>query len=125
MSTATDMRSGAQASSLASSAAFRTFAVVFAIAAPIIYDPAKMQNWPLFTYRREQPGRLAFSTRRTRCAMRSAMHFHYGWTANMLIGSAVLGVLATFLPERLTRAIPLSLTWIAAGGGDAGYDPTH
>jgi hypothetical protein len=39
------------------------------------------------------------------------MHY-YGWTANMLIGSAVLGVLATFLPERLTRAIPLSLTWI-------------
>jgi len=50
MSTATDMRSGAQASSLASSAAFRTFAVVFAIAAPIIYVTCEMRNWPLFNY---------------------------------------------------------------------------
>jgi hypothetical protein len=30
----------------------------------------------------------------------------------MLIGSAVLGVLATLLPERITRRIPLALVWI-------------
>jgi hypothetical protein len=30
----------------------------------------------------------------------------------MLIGSAVLGILATFLPENITKKIPLSLTWI-------------
>ena len=42
-----------------------------------------------------------------------AMHW-YGWTANMLIGSAVLGILATFLPERLARRIPLSLVWIVS-----------
>ena len=32
----------------------------------------------------------------------------------MLIGSAVLGILATFLPERLAGRIPLSLVWIVS-----------
>ena len=111
MSTATDTRSGAQASSLASSAAFRTFAVVFAIAAPIIYVICEMRNWPLFTY---HPGTNRFdwlyapAVRDEGPAM-----YYYGWTANMLIGSAVLGILATVLPENITRKIPLSLTWIA------------
>ena len=50
MSTTTDTRPAAPASSLASSAAFRTFAIVFAIAAPIIYVVCEMRNWPLFTY---------------------------------------------------------------------------
>ena len=110
MSTATDARSGAQASSLASSAAFRTFAVVFAIAAPIIYVICEMRNWPLFTY---HPGTNRFdwlyapAVRDEGPAM-----YYYGWTANMLIGSAVLGILATVLPENITRKIPLSLTWI-------------
>ena len=110
MSTATETRSGAQASSLASSAAFRTFAVVFAIAAPIIYTICEMQNWPLFTY---HPGTNRFdwlyapSVRDQGPAM-----YYYGWTANMLIGSAVLGILATVLPENITRKIPLWLTWV-------------
>jgi hypothetical protein len=110
MSTATDTRSGAQASSLASSAAFRTFAVVFAIATPIIYVICEMRNWPLFTY---HPGTNRFdwlyapAVRDEGPAM-----YYYGWTANMLIGSAVLGILATVLPENITRKIPLSLTWI-------------
>ena len=110
MSTATDARSSAPDSSLASSAAFRTFAVVFAIAAPIIYTTCEMRNWPLFTY---HPGtnRVDWLYAPGVRDEGPAMHY-YGWTANMLIGSAVLGILATFLPENITRKIPLSLTWI-------------
>ena len=110
MSTATDTRTVAPASSLASSAAFRTFAVVFAIAAPIIYVTCEMRNWPLFTY---HPGTNRFDWLYAAPVRDQgpAMHW-YGWTANMLIGSAVLGILATFLPEKLTRRIPLSLVWI-------------
>ena len=110
MSTATDTRAGTPASSLASSAAFRTFAVVFAIAAPIIYTICEMQNWPLFTY---HPGtnRVDWLYAPPVRDQGPAMHY-YGWTANMLIGSAVLGILATFLPENVTKKIPLSLTWI-------------
>jgi len=50
MTVTTDPRAAAQASSLASSTTFRTFAVVFAITAPVIYLICEMQNWPLFTY---------------------------------------------------------------------------
>ena len=105
MSTATDTRTGASASSLASSAAFRTFAVVFAIAAPIIYVTCEMRNWPLFTY---HPGTNRFDWLYAAPVRDQgpAMHW-YGWTANMLIGSAVLGILATFLPENITKKIPL------------------
>jgi hypothetical protein len=110
MTTTTNMRSGAQPLSLASSATFRTFAVVFAIATPIIYVICEMRNWPLFTY---HPGtdRVEWFYGPPVKDEGPAMHW-YGWTANMLIGSAVLGILATFLPERLTRRIPLSLVWI-------------
>jgi hypothetical protein len=111
MSTATDTRSGAPASSLASSVAFRTFAVVFAIAAPIIYTICEMQNWPLFTY---HPGTNRFDWLYAPAVRdQGPAMYYYGWTVNMLIGSAVLGLLATMLPENITRKIPLSLTWIA------------
>ena len=50
MSTTTDVRSTPQPSSLATSAAFKTFAVVVAIITPVIYVLCEMQNWPLFTY---------------------------------------------------------------------------
>ena len=94
MSTATDTRSGAPASSLASSTVFRTFAVVFAIAAPIIYVICEMRNWPLFTY---HPGtnRIDWLYAPPVRDQGPAMHY-YGWTANMLIGSAILGILAAF-----------------------------
>ena len=84
--------------------------MVFAIAAPVIYVACEMQNWPLFTY---HPG-----TNRVdlfwAAAVRDqgpAMHW-YGWTATTLVGSAVLGILATMLPESTIKKIPLSLTWI-------------
>jgi hypothetical protein len=96
--------------SLASSATFRTFALVFAIATPIIYVACEMQNWPLFTY---HPG-----TNRVNWLYAPAVRgqgpamYWYGWTATTLIGSAILGAIATLLPENLARKIPLALTWI-------------
>ena len=38
--------------------------------------------------------------------------YWYGWTASTLIGSAILGSLATLLPEKLANRIPMSLVWI-------------
>jgi len=38
--------------------------------------------------------------------------YRYGWTASSMLGAAVLGVLAMFLPESVTRKIPLALVWI-------------
>ena len=110
MSTTTDTRAGMQAPSLASSATFKTFALVFAIATPVIYVACEMQNWPLFTY---HPG-----TNRVEWLYAPAVRnegpamYWYGWIATTLIGSGILGILATMLPERIVRKIPLSLTWI-------------
>ena len=98
------------AASLPTSATFRTFATVFAIATPIIYTACEMQNWPLFTY---HPG-----TNRIDLGWAPAVKdegpamYWYGWVATTLIGAAILGMLATMLPEKLVRSIPLSLVWI-------------
>jgi hypothetical protein len=110
MSTTASTRAPAQASSLASSETFKTFAVVFAIVAPIVYVACEMQNWPLFTY---HPGtnRLDWLYAPAVRNEGPALHW-YGWTATMLLVSTIFGGLATMLPESLTRKIPLSLTWI-------------
>ena len=111
MSTTIERPSAAHNSAAAASTTFRTFAVVFAIATPIIYTLCEMRNWPLFTY---HPG-----TNRVDLGWAAAVRdegpamYWYGWTATTLIGSAVLGVIATMLPQHVTRKIPLSLTWIA------------
>jgi hypothetical protein len=110
MSTTTDSTPTATVSKTASTT-FRTFAVVFAISTPIIYTICEMQNWPLFTY---HPGtnRIDLFWAAAVRDQGPAMHW-YGWTASTLIGSAILGFIATLLPESVTRKIPLSLTWIA------------
>ena len=39
--------------------------------------------------------------------------YWYGWTATtMLIGCTILGWLATLLPERVIKKIPLALIWL-------------
>jgi hypothetical protein len=115
MSTATEptpavARPASASSSLAASATFRTFALVFAIATPILYVICEIRNWPLFTY---HPGtnRVDLGWAPEVRDEGPAMYW-YGWTATTLIGSAVLGLLATMLPERTVTKIPLSLVWI-------------
>jgi hypothetical protein len=111
MSTTTQTAVPTQASSLASSTAFRTFATVFAIATPIIYVTCEMANWPLFTY---HPGtdRLNLGWAPAVKDEGPAMYW-YGWIATTLLGAGALGLLAVKLPESATRRIPLALVWIA------------
>jgi hypothetical protein len=110
MSTTTDVRSTAQPSSLATSTAFRTFAVVTGIATTVIYVICEMNNWPLFTY---HPGtnRVDWFYSPAVRDQGPAMYW-YGWIATTLIGAPILGILAMLLPERITKKIPLSLVWI-------------
>jgi hypothetical protein len=98
------------APSLASSAAFRAFAVVFAIAAPILYVLCDLNNWPLVTYH-PAVGKLDLGFVAARKDEGPAMYW-YGWTATTLLGAGILGVIAAFLPQRLTRRIPLTLVWL-------------
>ena len=112
MSTTTSASSAAKssASSLAASAKFKTFAIVFSIAAPIVYVACELLGLPLFTYH-PATNRVDFGWAPGRSGEGPAMYW-YGWTATMLIACTVLGGLATLLPERLTKAIPLALIWI-------------
>ena len=110
MSATTDARSAPKPSSLATSAAFRTFAVVVAITTPVIYVLCEMRNWPLFTY---HPGtdRVEWLYAPAVRDQGPAMYW-YGWIATTLIASGILGILAMMLPERIVKKIPLSLVWI-------------
>ena len=110
MSTTTGTKSSPSTSSLVSSAAFRTFAVVFAIATPVIYVICEMRNWPLFTYH-PATDRIDLFYAAARRDEGPAMHW-YGWVANTIIGAGVLGAIATLLPESVARKIPLALVWI-------------
>ena len=100
----------ATTSSLASSTTFRTFALVFAIAMPVLYVVCDMRNWPLFTYH-PATNRIDLGWAPPVRDEGPAMYW-YGWTATSLIGAFILGALATLLPERITRRIPLSLVWL-------------
>jgi hypothetical protein len=96
--------------SLASSPAFKTFAVVFGFGTAALYVLCDLMNWPLFTYH-PATNRLELFYAPPRKGEGPAMYW-YGWTATSLLGAAVLGLVATFLPEHVTRKIPLALVWI-------------
>ena len=100
----------APSSSLATSAAFETFAIVFSLAAPTLYLIFEVANWPLFTYH-AQTGNVSLGWVPAVKGQGPAMYW-YGWTASMLVGAAVLGVLATILPQGVIRRLPLALIWI-------------
>jgi hypothetical protein len=100
-----------KAGSLVASWRFRAFATVFAIVTPVLYTICDMMNWPLFTY---HPGTNTLNLGWA-AAVRDqgpAMHW-YGWSASTLLGAAVLGGLATLLPENVVRKIPLWLVWVS------------
>jgi hypothetical protein len=110
MSAETEIRTGPRPASLASSAAFKSFAVVFAIATPIIYTICEMANLPLFTY---HPGtnRVDLGFARAVRDEGPAMYW-YGWTVSTLLAAGILSLIATKLPGNPASRIPLALTWI-------------
>jgi hypothetical protein len=95
---------------LATSAKFKTFAIVFSLTAPIVYVLCELLSLPLFTYH-PATNRVDFGWAAGRSGEGPAMYW-YGWVATMLIACTVLGWLATLLPERVVKAVPLALIWI-------------
>lgn len=110
MTTTLSSPSVTSSASLAASAKFRTFAIVFSIAAPILYVLCELLSLPLFTYH-PATNRFDLGWAPGRSGEGPAMYW-YGWTASMLIACTVLGWLATFLPERVIGKIPLALIWL-------------
>lgn len=112
MTTTTSTPSATQSSSasLAASARFGTFAIVFSLAAPVVYLLCEVLSLPLFTYH-PATNRIDFGWAKGRSGEGPAMYW-YGWTATMLIVCTVLGWLATLLPDGVVRKIPLALIWL-------------
>ena len=110
MSTTTQASAGIPASSLAASAAFERFAIVFSLTAPALYVLIETANWPLFSYH-PATGRLDLGLVGPIKDEGPVMYW-YGWTATMLIGAGVLGLIGAALPQTVVRKIPLSLIWI-------------
>jgi hypothetical protein len=112
MSTTTDTSPDTRVASksLASSTAFKTFAVVFGFSTAALYVVCDMMSWPLFSYH-PATNRVELFYAPPRQGEGPVMYW-YGWTASSILGAAALGLLAALLPENLTRKIPLALVWI-------------
>jgi hypothetical protein len=112
--TATQSTSSARAaratSSLAASARFKAFAVVFGISVPIVYVGCELFNVPAFTYH-PATNRIGFGWEAGRSGEGPAMYW-YGWTVVTLLAGFVLGTLGALLPESVVRKIPLALLWL-------------
>jgi hypothetical protein len=99
-----------ETSSLAASGKFRTFAVTFAVASPILYFACLFWNLPLLTYHPAM-NRIDFGWTPARSGEGPAMYW-YGWTLTVLVAGAMVSLLATLVPERAARKIPLYLVWL-------------
>lgn len=97
-------------SSLASSAKFRTFAVTFAVAGTVTYLLCLQFNWPMFTFH-PAVNRFEWGWGPARSGEGPTMYW-YGWTATTVIAGAVVGFLATLLPESIAKKFPLILVWL-------------
>jgi hypothetical protein len=98
------------ASSLAASSRFKTFALTFAIASPVLYLACVSLNLPLFTYH-PAVNRIDLLWSPPRSGEGPAMYW-YGWTLSVIVGGAIVSFVAAMLPERITRQIPLYLVWV-------------
>lgn len=97
-------------SSLAASTKFKTFAVTFAVTSPLFYLVCASLNLPLITYH-PAVNRIDFLWSPARTGEGPAMYW-YGWILSVLVGGAIMSVLVTMLPERVSRKIPLYLVWL-------------
>jgi hypothetical protein len=103
-------REAPASSSWASSTGFKTFVITFAIVGPVIYMVCLQMNWPLFTFH-PATNRIAWGWEAARSGEGPNMTW-YGWTAMTLLVGAAVSFLATWLPESVTRRIPLILVWL-------------
>ena len=86
-------------SSLAASSKFRTFAIVFSIAAVVLYVSYVMTGWTLFSFH-PATGRLEWGRTNPRPNEGPVMYW-YGWVLAMLLAAGVLGLLATLIVAAL------------------------
>lgn len=89
---------------------FKAFALVFAIAVPLLYAIGDIASLPLFTY---HPGadRFEWGFGPARKDEGPAMYW-YGWMAMSALGGGLLGGLAAWLAPRFTARLSMHLAWL-------------
>ncbi len=86
---------------------FRVFAITFAAAYAIVYYVVLRRNWPLFSYGPAVGEWTLFN----HAASDGPTMYWYGWIATSAIVAAVLGVIASFLPQTLGRKLWSCFAW--------------
>jgi hypothetical protein len=97
-------------SPLARSARFRAFVFSFSITAPLVYLICLFWRLPLFTFH-PATYRLVWGFGQPISGEGPVMYW-YGWTANVLIISTIVGIIGAMLPESMTKRLPLVLVWL-------------
>lgn len=92
---------------MTSSRVFPVFAIVFAVVYAVVYVIAVMKNYALFTY---HPALEEFGFLVEKPKEGPAMYW-YGWLATSGITALVAGVVACFVPERLTKRLWSGWSW--------------
>ncbi len=100
----------ASTTSLASSTKFRTFVIVYAIVHPVMYMISVVWQLPLLTFH-PATNRIVWGYEAARSGEGPNMTW-YGWIAAALLVSSIAGMIATRLPERMAKKIPLALVWL-------------
>lgn len=98
------------ASAPASSRRFKAFATTFSISGPVVYCLTVYFNVALFTYW-PADGRFAWGSGAANTTDGPNMLW-YGWTITTVLIASALGLVATIVPERITKKIPLWLVWL-------------
>jgi hypothetical protein len=98
------------ATSLASSTKFKTFVIVYAIVHPVMYMISVVWQLPLFTFH-PATNRIVWGYEAARSGEGPNMTW-YGWIATTVIVGVIVGIVATRLPESMTKKIPLTLVWL-------------
>lgn len=91
---------------------FGVFATAFAVVFALAYVIAVENNYALFTY---HPAIGQFGGGVQPAREGPAMYW-FGWLATSGLAASVAGVLASFLPESLTRKLWSGWTWVVAAG---------
>ena len=86
---------------------FPVFAVVFAVVYAVVYVIAVENNYALFTY---HPADNAFGLLVEPPGTGPAMYW-YGWIATAGISALVMGLIACYIPEGVTKRLWSGLSW--------------
>jgi hypothetical protein len=92
--------------------AFPVFAITFAVAYALAYAIAVQNNYALFTY---HPTLGEFGAGVQKPKDGPAMYW-YGWMATSGIAASLAGLLASWLPERLTQRLRSGWSWLVPLG---------